>query len=193
MRRTIAAGSGPQGRRPEIRLAPSLHSALTCHRAAIQDRLRAPVLRPARNVVADGDRPLLAVGDRAHACRAHASAGEIGLHRHGPAGAKGDVVFARTPLVGMAFDRDRVLRILVEPARLPAEDALRLRRQSRAVDLEMNDVADIDGEIASGARRGRCRAGRPRIPSAASAWCTPPGLRPPKPPPPMRKRGPSHH
>src|SRR4029078_13294893 len=55
----------------------------------------------------------------------------------------------------MAFDGDRVLRILCEPARLVAQDARRFAGQVRAVFLEMHDIADIDGEISF--RSGSCR------------------------------------
>src|SRR6185312_6376608 len=115
--------------------------------AVVEDRLRAPILVPAGRGVAGRDRPLLAVGHRADPPRVHARPREKGFHRRGAAGAEREVIFARSPLVGMAFDGDRVLRILVEPAGLVAQDARRLAGQVRAVLLEMHDVADIDGEI----------------------------------------------
>ena len=50
-------------------------------------------------------------------------------------------------IVGVALNRDGVLRILVEPRGLAAEDALRFPGQSRAVHLEMHHVADIYGKV----------------------------------------------
>src|SRR5215831_1713923 len=55
----------------------------------------AAILRPARNVVADRDRPLLAVGDRAHALRLHSARDQIVTHRLRTPGPERDVVFAR--------------------------------------------------------------------------------------------------
>ena len=51
--------------------------------------------------------------------------------------------------IGVAFDGHRVLRILVEPNGLLAQDILPFAGQGRAVDLEMNDIADIRGKILS--------------------------------------------
>jgi hypothetical protein len=58
----------------------------------------------------------------------------------------------------MALDDDAVLLVLVQPLRLAAEDALRVGADDRAVGVEENAVADIDGEILGGARRRRTSA-----------------------------------
>src|SRR5580698_4053774 len=47
----------------------------------------AAILRPAGNVVANRNRPFLAVGDRAHALAGHAARHQIFAHRLGAAGA----------------------------------------------------------------------------------------------------------
>ena len=95
--------------------APMRPRLVARHRAVVEHGLRPAILRPAGDVVADRDRPLLAVGDRADAACAHARLSKVPSHRRGPAGAKREVVFARAALVGMAFDGDGVLRILIEP------------------------------------------------------------------------------
>ncbi len=83
-----------------------------------KQRHRAAVLRPAGDVVADRDRPFLAVGDRLHALGRNAACREIFARGGGAAGAERDVVFARAAFVGMAFDRDRVIGVLLQPRRL---------------------------------------------------------------------------
>src|ERR1043166_4875120 len=86
--------------------------------ACVEDRHRAAVLRPARNVVADRDRPLLAVGDGAHAVGFDAARREVVAHRLGAPGAERDVVFARAALVRVAFDRKGVAVVAAKPLRL---------------------------------------------------------------------------
>src|SRR5262249_53193826 len=121
----------------------------------VQHRLSPAILRPARDVVADGNRAFFTVGNRLDSAGVHALAREEAPDRHGPACPESEIIFARATLIGVAFDGDPVLRILVEPARLVAQDALRLAGQRRAVHLEMNQIADIDGEISL--RSGCCR------------------------------------
>src|ERR1700704_792793 len=86
--------------------------------AGVEDRHRAAVLRPARYVVADRDRPFLAVGNRAHAMGLHAARDQIVVQGRPPPGAKRDIVFARAALVGVAFDDEAVLRVAAQPLRL---------------------------------------------------------------------------
>src|SRR5438128_7690950 len=62
-----------QGRR----LSPS---PVSLSGTGVEHRDRAAILRPARNVVADRDRPLLAIRDRAQALRLHATRNEILAH-----------------------------------------------------------------------------------------------------------------
>src|SRR5262245_20870477 len=90
------------------------------HSPIVQHGLRPPVLRPAGDIIANSDRPLLAVGDGPHPGWIDPLARQEASDRRGPAGAERDIVFARAALVGMALDRDGVLRVLVEPARLIA-------------------------------------------------------------------------
>src|SRR5579872_5580864 len=59
---------------------------------AVEHRDRAPILRPAGDVVADRDRPLLAVADRFHARWGDSLRGEIIVDRLGAAPAKGEIV-----------------------------------------------------------------------------------------------------
>src|SRR5437588_12885263 len=84
----------------------------------VEHRDGAPILRPAGYVVADGDRPLLAVGNGPHAMRLDPARGEIIVHRLRAPRAQRDIVFARAALVGMAFDREMILRVGPQPLRL---------------------------------------------------------------------------
>jgi len=60
---------------------------------------------------------------------------------------EGDVVFARSALIGMAFNLHRNIAILLEPGGLAAERFLRFRGERRLVDQEVDAVANIDGEV----------------------------------------------
>src|SRR5271169_899608 len=131
------------------RSRPRLTALVPGHGPTVQHSLRATVLRPAGDVVAHRDRPFLAVGDGPHPGSADAVRGQIRLHRGSTARTERNVVLPRAALVGMAFDRYRVLRILIEPNGLLAQDILPFAGQGRAVDLEMNDIADIRGKILS--------------------------------------------
>ena len=115
--------------------------------AAVEHRLGAAILRPAGDVVAHRHGPLLAVGDRADALGVDAVLGQEVAHRRGALGAERDVVLARAALVGVALDGDGVLRVLLQPARLVGERLLRFRRQIDGVGREVDDIADVDGEI----------------------------------------------
>src|SRR5262245_32606738 len=114
---------------------------------AVQHSLGAAILRPAGDIVANRDRALLAEGYGLDSACADAVAREVAPHRHGPLRTEREVVFARAALIGVAFDRDPILRILAEPIGLIGEDPLGLAGQGRAVHLEAHHVADIDGEI----------------------------------------------
>ena len=98
-------------------------------RGGAENRHSAAVLRPARNVVADRDRAFLAVGDRAHTAGLDSARREIVAHGLGAASAQGDVVFARAALVGMPFDREGVVAVLLQPLRLLVERAARRPRE----------------------------------------------------------------
>src|ERR1044072_6884926 len=107
------------------------------HRRIIQHGLRPAILGPAGGLVAHGNWTLLAVGNRLDACGVHPLARQEGLDRHRSLGTEGEVVLPRPALVGVAFDRHPILRVLVEPARLMAEDAAGFPAKRRAVLLEM--------------------------------------------------------
>src|SRR5215470_8343903 len=111
----LAARWGSRDRSGPLRRALVLGARLG---ATIEHCLGAPVLRPARDVVAHRNRPLLAVGDGTDATGVDAVAGQEIPHRLGAPGAEGDVVFARTALVGVPLDGDRILGVLLQPARL---------------------------------------------------------------------------
>ncbi len=117
------------------------------NRNPIQHRLRAAVFGPARDVVAGRNRAFLAVGERAHARRLHAILGEIVFHARRAPRTQRNIVFARAAFVGMAFNRDRVLRILLQPLRLLGQGLLRFGRQIRAIRREVDDVADGGGKV----------------------------------------------
>src|SRR5690606_25924063 len=86
----------------------------------------APVLRPAGNVVAHGDRTFLAVGDRADACRRNAPGDQEVAGRRRTAGAEREVVFAGAAFVRMALDGDRIGTVLGQPLRLARKRRLRI-------------------------------------------------------------------
>src|SRR5690606_10163614 len=75
---------------------------------------RAAVLAPAGNVVTDGHRALLAEGLAGDALGIDAAADQVIDHDRGAAGAEGDIVFTGAALVGMAFDHDAVIAVLIE-------------------------------------------------------------------------------
>src|SRR4051794_41056920 len=84
----------------------------------------ATVLRPALFGIAQCDRPLLAIGDRRYSTSSHALRDEE-LPRCGRApGRERDVVLASTALVGMPFDLDVDVAILLEPRGLLAQRVL---------------------------------------------------------------------
>src|SRR5690606_16120248 len=85
---------------------------------------RAAVLVPARDIVADRHRTLLAVGNCGEPVLGNAAADQIVDHRRGAASAQSDVVFARAALVGMAFDDDAILRVLLQPLGLLVQSGL---------------------------------------------------------------------
>src|SRR5262245_12467636 len=152
-------------RAPKSRPAPSWAPVLISpdgtirSRARVQHRDRTTILRPAGDIVTHRDRTLLAVGDGPHARRIDTAGGEV-LARHlGAAGAQRDVVLARTPLVGVAFDGERITIVGLQPLRLLVERGAGLRRQLGRVRLEEDAVADIDDEVLLTARRGRTGAG----------------------------------
>src|SRR5262245_25848375 len=99
--------------------------------AGVEHRDGAAVLRPARDVVAPRDRPFLAVRDGPHAVAVDATRHQVLADRLGAAGAERDVVLARPALVGVTFDGERVLAVVLEPLRLLVERGARLRRQLR--------------------------------------------------------------
>ena len=79
---------------------------------------------------------------------------QIILRDFGATRAEREIIFARAALVGMAFDREGVAAILLQPARLLVERGLRGRVQFRRVGFEEDAVADVDDEILRAARRG---------------------------------------
>jgi hypothetical protein len=140
-------------------------SALAHNAAAVQHRLRTPILRPAGNVVANGHRALLAVGDGPDARRVDAVLCQIVSHCRGTTRSERDIVFTRTAFVGVAFDCDRVLRILLQPLRLLDKRLRRFRRQINGIGREIDDVADVLREVAlrAGGRGAVLAAQRVRL------------------------------
>src|SRR5262245_12725547 len=131
--------------------------------AGVEHRDGAAVLRPARDVVAHRDRPLLAVRDGAHAISVDAARDHIVAHRLRAAGAERDIVLARAALVGMTFDGEAVLGIVLQPLHLLVERGARLRRQLARIGLEENAVADIHDEVLGASRHGGAGAPRARL------------------------------
>ena len=123
--------------------------------ATVQHCLRASILRPAGNVVANRNRALLAVGYGSDARRIDAVAGQEIADGLRPLGSQRDVVFPRSPFVGMTFNRNRVLGVLLQPARLICHRLLRFWRQIHAIRREIDQVAGIYGEVPGRAWRRR--------------------------------------
>lgn len=137
------------------------------HAGAAKHGNRAAVLRPAGNIVADGDRTFLAVGDRLQALRRDAARSEIVLGSSGTAGAEREVVFARAAFVGMAFDGDLVIRVTAEPLGLTVERLRGIGADRRGVGVKEDAVADIDREVWAepGVAAPPAPAPRPRSPA----------------------------
>src|SRR5262249_3484437 len=73
---------------------------------------------------------------------------------------------ARAALVGMAFDREGVAVVVLQPLRLLVEGGARLRRQFARIGLEEDAIADIDDEVlgtAGNGGAGTAQAGLPCI------------------------------
>src|SRR5207248_1537049 len=103
------------------------------------------------------DRALLAIGDRGDAVSRYPLSDDEFTSGGGAACRESEVVFTGAALIGMAFDLDRDMGILLEPGCLTAQRLLRLRRQRRLVGQEIDPVADIDGEVLRRAGRGHSR------------------------------------
>src|SRR4029079_10977588 len=96
----------------------------------------------------------LAVGNRTHAAGLDAARCEIVADCLRAGGAERDVVFARAALVGVAFDREGVVAVLLQPLRLLVERGARGRREFGGIGFEEDAVADVDDEILLAAWRG---------------------------------------
>src|SRR5690606_40704802 len=81
------------------------------HTLSLHDALP---ISPAGNVVTDGHRALLAEGLAGDALGIDAAADQVIDHDRGAAGAEGDIVFTGAALVGMAFDHDAVIAVLID-------------------------------------------------------------------------------
>src|SRR5690554_706273 len=106
----------------------------------LDDSDRAAVLAPAGNVVADRHRAFLAEGLAGDALLVDAARHEIVHHHRGAAGAQRDIVFASAALVGMAFDHDAVVLVLVEPGRLLVQRGRSLGGQRTRIRFEEHAV-----------------------------------------------------
>src|SRR5262249_32327727 len=99
-------------------------------------------------------RPLLAVGDGLQPVPVDAERDEIVLHGIGAPLAQREVVFARAALVAVTFDRDAILRVLLQPCGLLLQRVLRIRANLVAVVVEEDPIADAHLELLW---RSRCR------------------------------------
>src|SRR4029450_8235359 len=143
-RRTVTQLPGPLG--PNCDANPRLGS-VAGHSRIVEHGLGPTILGPAGGLVTDSDRALLAIGDRLDARGVDPVACQEGLDRHGPPGTEREVVLPRAALIGVALDGHSILRVLVKPARLMAEDAAGFSAERRAVLLEMHKVADANREL----------------------------------------------
>ena len=125
----------------------------------VQNGRSATVLRPGCLGRTRGNRTLLTVGDHLDA-RLVDALGQQEVTGGGSATlAKGEVVFACTALVTVAFDGDGQRRIGVQETGLAQQGTLSVAVECRTVIVEVNRVADGSQGL-FGARPARCRAGR---------------------------------
>jgi len=73
----------------------------------------------------------------------------------GATGREREVVFARSAFVGVAFDGDAVIAVLVQPLCLAGKRLLGVGADDGRIRIEEDAVADIDGEVLAGPRRRR--------------------------------------
>src|ERR1700677_971286 len=121
------------------------------------------VLGPGAFVIARIDRPFLAVGNGGDARAVDAVGDQKVTHGIGPAGAEGEVVFARAAFVTIAFDADLHRRIAAEPAGLLGQDVGGVGADGIFVGVGEDRVAGVDHEVLAraGKRRGRVFGDRP--------------------------------
>ena len=74
------------------------------------------------------------------------------MNRLGAPGAEGEIIFARAALVRMAFDREGVAIVLIEPSGLLVERRLGGRGEIRLIGVEEDAVADRLVEFLDAAR-----------------------------------------
>jgi hypothetical protein len=123
-------------------------------RGAVEHHHSASVLRPAGDIVAHCYWALLAVRNRVHALRIDAARSEIVTHGLCAPSAQRNVVFTCAALVGMAFDGEDVLVVVLQPLCLLLQRCDRLRGQFRRIGFEEDPVAHIDNEVLLASRRG---------------------------------------
>ena len=80
------------------------------------------------------------------------------MDRLGATGAKGEIVFARAPLVGVTLDSEAIFVVLIEPGCLLVESGLGGRREVGLIGGEEDAVADRLVELLHAARAGRAIA-----------------------------------
>src|SRR5580692_9975802 len=154
---------GPYARHLSILSRVRLGAKWACTRfstagRSVEHRDSATVLRPAGDVVANRDRPLLAIANRPHARSGHALSDEIIMHRLRASRAKSEIVFPRAALVGVPLNGEAVLVVLIEPGRLLVERCLGGRREVGLIGGEEDAVADRLVEFLHAARTGRAIA-----------------------------------
>jgi hypothetical protein len=77
---------------------------------------------------------------------------QIVTHGIGSARAESEVVFPRTPGVGVALDADVDARVTLQPRGLKIEHGARFSADLEAVEIEIDQVAGLDHEISRGPR-----------------------------------------
>src|SRR5690606_10644300 len=107
----------------------------------------AAVLAPAGDVVTDRNWTFLAEGLAGDALAVHALGHKIVDHDVGATGAERNVVFTGAAFVGMAFDHDAVVLVLVEPLGLLVESGHGFAGQRARIGGEEYAVADGDDEF----------------------------------------------
>lgn len=134
-------------------------------RAASQTARQARRRAPGLLVRTERDRAFLAVADGRNPVRRNAQAGEIVLRRVRPPLAEREVVFASAALVAIAFERDPLVRIALQPLHLRAQRGRVGIVDVVLVGVEIDHVLPVHlgDEIGIAARDGRVRNFRRRL------------------------------
>jgi len=123
----VCAGWGRNNSHPALWLFPN-------------DELNSAVFCPCFFIVADYGRFVFAVADGLHPVEADAEGFDIPLRSQGPFLGERQVIFIRTPFVGMTFDDYTSALVFSQPAGIAAEGIPSFRSKQIRVEVEVNRV-----------------------------------------------------